>query len=340
MTTRGPSRAPTRAEQAFLDVLPQAARAAAVVGPSGQNADGPGLIVGGKAMVVLWAGDGSLGDVRRLLASAHRPDIVVGRRLSPGARAALGEAGISWVDETGAAEVALGMIIVSRTGHAAPAPPPPARWTPAVLAAAEALLCGTEATVSRLQEVTGLSTGTCTNALRALADLGLLVADAARGRKAGRRVQDARALLAAYAEAAEALRPRDRMQVGVTWRDPVAGLIETGQRWSARAVGWCATGAAASSVLAPYLTTISATDVYIDTDTMAGLASAAAEAGLRPIEGGRLTLRPMPTVGVRHLASEVSGLRVAPWPRVYVDLLTVGVRGEEAAEHLWEVMHG
>ena len=336
MTTR----APTRAEQAFLDVLPQAARAAAVVGPSGQNVAGPGLIVGGRAMEVLWAGDGSLGDVRRLLASKHRPDIVAGRRLSPGARAALGEAGISWVDETGAAEVALGTIIVSRTGHATPVPPPPARWTPAVLAAAEALLCGTEATVAQVQAATGLSTGSCTNALRALTDLGLLEAEAARGRGAGRKVRDARALLAAYRDAAEALRPKEILQVGVTWRDAVAGLVEAGRAWSAQSVGWCATGAAASSVLAPHLTTISSTEVYIDTDTLAGLAAAAATAKLRPIEGGRLTLRAMPTAGVRRLSSEVGGLRVAPWPRVYVDLLTVGVRGEEAAEHLWEVMHG
>lgn len=29
-----------------------------------------------------------------------------------------------------------------------------------------------------------------------------------------------------------------------------------------------------------------------------------------------------------------------PWPRVYVDLPAEGVRGEEAAEHLREVMHG
>lgn len=101
-----------------------------------------------------------------------------------------------------------------------------------------------------------------------------------------------------------------------------------------------ATGAAAAAVLSPYLTAIGAPEVYVDTNTLVGLEAAASEVGLRPIEGGRLTLRPMPTQGVRRLATEVGGLRVAPWPRVFVDLRTVGVRGEEAAEHLWEVMHG
>ena len=33
-------------------------------------------------------------------------------------------------------------------------------------------------------------------------------------------------------------------------------------------------------------------------------------------------------------------MRVAPWPRVYADVKLVGVRGEEAAEHLREVVRG
>lgn len=201
-------------------------------------------------------------------------------------------------------------------------------------------MCGTEATVSRTREATGLSTGSCTNGLRALTELGLLDADAVRGRRAGRRVRDARALLAAYAEAAETLRPTERLTVGVIWRDPVASLIETGRAWTRRGIGWCATGAAAAAVLAPHLTAIGSTEVYVETGTLAGLAAAAADVGLRPIEGGRLTLRPMPTRGVLRLTSEVVGLQVAPWPRVFVDLRAVGVRGEAAAEHLWEVMRG
>ncbi|MFZ5481323.1 MAG: hypothetical protein ACOZNI_31475 [Myxococcota bacterium] len=336
MARRGHPRTYHRAEQAFLDVLPASVREEVMAGPA-SSAD---LIIGGRPVEVRWVGEGNLGDVRRALAGGRRPDVVVGRLLSPGARDALAQAGVSWVDETGAAEVALGTIIVSRTGRPPTAPSRPARWAPATLAVAESLLCGTEATVSRAQAVTGLSTGSCTTALRTLAELGLLEADAARGRGAGRRVRDSNALLLAYAEAAEALRLSESLRVGVTWRDPVAGLSEVGRTWTSRGVDWCATGAAAAAVLAPHLTTLGVAEVYVDADTMAGLEAVAAEARLKPIEGGRLTLRPMPTQGVRRLASEVGGLRVAPWPRVYVDLRTIGVRGEEAAEHLLEVMHG
>jgi len=335
MARRKQPRTLSRAERAFLDVLPPAARVETVAGPSG-----PDFVIGERAIQLKWVGEGNLGDIRRVLDGPQRPDVVVGRRLSPGARDALAKAGVSWVDETGAAEVALGTIIVSKTGHSVPSPSPPARWTPAALAVAESLLSGTVATVSSTREATSLSTGSCTTALRSLTELGLLEAGAARGRNAGRRMHDAKALLMAYATAAEALRPPASLQIGVIWRDPVAGLIETGRKWTNRQVGWCATGAAAAAVLAPYLTAIGATEVYVDADTLAGLEAVAAEAGLRPIEGGRLTLRPMPTQGVRRLATEVGGIRVAPWPRVYVDLRTIGVRGEEAAEHMLEAMLG
>ncbi|MGH9111264.1 MAG: hypothetical protein ACRDZN_03045 [Acidimicrobiales bacterium] len=128
------------------------------------------------------------------------------------------------------------------------------------------------------------------------------------------------------------------LQVGVIWRDPSEGLIATGKKWDKAKVAWASTSAAAASVIAPYLASITTTDVYVDADTVIGLEAAAASAGLRPIEGGRLTLRPFPTVAVRRLAEEVGGLRVAPWPRVYVDHRSAGVRGEEAAEHLREVV--
>lgn len=42
----------------------------------------------------------------------------------------------------------------------------------------------------------------------------------------------------------------------------------------------------------------------------------------------------MATVASDTMATRVEELRVAPWPRVYVDLASLGVRGEEAAEHL------
>lgn len=325
-----------RAKKAVLAVFPKSVK----VGTRGRGA-ATALTLNSQPLAIAWIGEGRLGDARRILSQRRgHPDVVVARRMSPGARVALSEAGVGWVDETGAAEIAIGSVIISRSGTT---PRPDAgitRWSAAVMAVAEALLCGAKATVSDTQTATGLSAGSCTNALRFLSDQGLLAASAKRGRASGRRIKDENELLAAYAAATEALPPPLALQVGVTWRDSVTGLIEAGKRWSKADVTWAATGAVAASVIAPYLTLVSHAVAYVDADSIVGLESVAGKAGLRPIEGGRLTLKQFPTTSIRTLTKTVNGLKTAPWPRVYVDLLSDGVRGEEAAEHLLEVIRG
>jgi hypothetical protein len=326
-----------RVEAALRAVLPLAAelRLARAAGPAVE------LTVNGHRLRARWAGEGWLRQIRPILdAKTDRPDVVVARRMSPGARAALGNERIGWVDESGAAEIAAGTLVVSRSGRRDASVAKPAHWTPAVLAVAEAVLCGVPPTVAATGAASGLSTGSCTNALRTLTDLGLLVADVPRGRGAARRVADADHLLDAYASSAGGLAPKESLQVGVTWRDAVSGLAEVGRGFDAAGVVWAATGAAASMVIAPFLTGVSTADVYVDAGTVAQLEAVTAQIGLRPIDGGRLTLRPFPTASTRRLAGVADGLRVAPWPRVYADTRATGVRGEEAAEHLREVVRG
>jgi len=325
-----------RAEQTVLDIFPRSIKVGRPARDSGAD-----LTVNGQPLTIKWVGQGYVGDIRPILTQRrNRPNIIVARQMSPGARKALSEAGIGWVDETGAAEIAIGSIIVSRTGTSPEHVARPKRWTPAVMAIAEAVLCGVKATVSNTQAVTGLSAGSCTNALRFLSDRTLLEADAERGRGSARRVANAGRLLEAYATAVDALPPPLELQLGVTWRDPVTGIIEAGEKWRNANVAWATTGAAAASVIAPYLTTVTHAAVYVDADTIVGLEAIAIDAGLRQIEGGRLTLRPFPTVAVRALAQTIRGLQVAPWPRIYVDLRKEGVRGEDAAENLLEVING
>lgn len=324
-----------RAEDAIRAVLPRAVKIR--VGDVDAGVD---IVVNGHPFLITWIGDGRLADAKRVVSTRRgRPDIAVARRMSPGARETLAGAGIGWVDETGAAEISAGTIVISRSGRAPKPTGPPERWTPSVIAVAEALLCGTKATVAATEEATGLSNGSCTTALRVLTHFGLLEADAGRGRNSARRVADQDRLLDTYASAVEALPPPISLQIGVTWRDTIDGVMQTGAKWDKAKIAWAASGAVAATAIAPLLTTVNAADVYVDTETILGLEAAAAAAGLRPIEGGRLTLRPFPSVTARRLATRVDGLMVAPWPRVFADVRTVGVRGEEAAEQLREVMH-
>jgi hypothetical protein len=332
-----PPGARSRAKAAILAVLPRATDVEVLPGDDDSSHD---LVLAGHPVRVQWIGEGHLGNVLSLIREDGRqPDIVVARQLSPGARKALADARMGWVDESGAAEIAIGTILVSRTGRPV-STERPAGWTTAVLATAEVLLCGTTATVDSVARETGLSTGSATASLRFLTDLGLLTAAARRGRGSRRHLEDPKRLLDEYAMAAAALRKPLAVQVGVMWRDPIAGIAGIGGIWSSQGYSWAATGGVAAALLAPHLTAQATAEVYVDADTVVGLEGVAAAADLRPIEGGRLTLRPFPTVAVTRLTRDIDGIAVAPWPRVYADVRTSGVRGEEAAEHLAEVMNG
>lgn len=308
---------------------------------TGERSDQLSLRINRTKLNAAWAGEGRLRDIRQLLADRRRrPDIVVARRLSPGACAVLREAGSGWVDESGAAEIAVGTLIVSRTGLPDAPSSESERWTSSVIGVAEALLVGTKATVAAAAETTGLSIGSCTGALRMLTRLGLLSAEASRGRASSRRVEDADNLLDAYVAAAAAMPQPASLRVGVIWRDTSTELAALGRRWDEAGVGWAATGGVAAAVIAPLLTSVTTADVYVGARSPAELQAIASRAGLKPIEGGRLTLSTFPTTATMRLARTANGLRVAPWPRIYADLQTAGVRGEEAAEHLREVVRG
>lgn len=298
-----------------------------------------GVDLGTGRLIAKWIGEGWLGDALAALgASASTPDLLVARRMSPGARSAAADAGVGWLDESGAAEIARPGLVISRSGRREAKVTRPPRWNASVIGTAEALLIGTRATVAEVHDRTGLSAGSATQALAVLTSLGLLTAQAARGRASARQVKDHALLLEAYADAAIARTPALSLRVGTSGRDLMDELARLSKIWDAEGAEWAATGAAAASVLGPYLGEVSGIDVFVDAPTPASLDALAARSELRPIEGGRILLRPFPTPVTKRLCGVGSGLRVAPWPRVYADVRVTGVRGEEAAEHLREVV--
>ena len=130
----------------------------------------------------------------------------------------------------------------------------------------------------------------------------------------------------------------NKLVVGLSLCDPVEELVKIGRKWTEHDVKWAASGAVAAMVLAPVLTNISSAEAYVDSRTIIELELIARQADLQPIEGGRLTLKAFPTSAMGRLSTNHDGLMIAPWPRVYADLRMIGVRGEEAAEHLRELM--
>jgi hypothetical protein len=299
------------------------------------------LQVNGHPLRAYWLGEGQAWRVRQALqlAGPRRPDVLVARAMLPGAQAAATEAGVGWVDEAGGAELVLDWIVLSRTQN--PESKPARRepgWTPAIAGVAEALLLGRQPTVDGIEAATGLSRGLVARALSFFSHQGFLAASVARGPTSARRLVDADGLRQAYVEATRTFSAPE-LRVGVLWRDPLHGVTDLGRTWAEAGQHWAATGTLAAAVLAPLLTDVGTAEVFIEGQTFADLVVAAERVRTRPMEGGRLLLRPFPSTATARLSEQREGLWVAPWPRVYADLLASGgVRGEDAAEHLREVM--
>lgn len=326
-----------RVEAALKAVIPDSVELELRTGADSRAQDFEANIRG-RLLRVEWLSHAWLSAVEKILARPDPPDIIIGQRVSPASREALAQAGIGWVETSGDAEIATDFLVVSRTGGRRLAREGHGRWTPAVIGVAEAVLAGVKPTVSATHEATGLSVGACTKALRVLTEMHHLEAGASRGPQSGRVISDRDALLDAHVAAVHGMESPASLSVGVTWRDPVNGLVELGARWDEAGVPWVATGLVAAAVVAPLVTSVGTADVYVVGSTVAELEAAASAVGLSPIEGGRLVLSPLPTRATLALSTVVDGLRVAPWPRLVADLRLSGVRGEEAAEHVLEAI--
>ena len=330
-----------RAAKGLRAVLPRSIQFSIVAEPAPPSlrASRPDAVVSiaGQTIVVEWLRAGTLPAVKDALNRRPRPDVIVAPRMSQGARVAASEAGVGWVEETGAAEISLPFLVVSRTASAQPTPKQ-LRWRASDIGVAEALLQGVRPTVDTVTKATGMSSSTVTASLAFLAAEGLLEADAARGRKSARNLSDPEALLDSYATAAGDFPPADEIQVGLLSRDPMAAIAEIGKVWRNHKVTWAATSAVAAAALAPFATQIAPLVVYVDADTHPQLTSVAELVDLSPIRGGRLALRPFPTKATAKLSGWRDALAIVPWARCYADLVTTGVRGEDIATNLREVM--
>lgn len=296
--------------------------------------------VAGVSLHVRFAGRGDFRGVQLAIKARPRPDVIVASRLSVAAQEAITKAGINWADETGAARIAVGSIVIALSGQRPVVRRSSTDWTPAAIGTAEAILAGTTPTAEAVAATTGHSLSTGVRALAFLVERGLLVAPIARGPQSGRRVADLDRLLDQFSEAAHRIPPKFELRCGVLWREPFVELEKIGQKWTSARIPWAVAGALSASIQAPYLTDTPTGLVYVDATSEIGILHIARQAGLEAMEGGRLLLRPFPTRATKRLSREKDGICVTSWPRTYADLRYEGVRGEEAAEHFREVILG
>ena len=292
---------------------------------------------------VAWAGKGWPADVERALVLAPNIDVVFVKKLSEGARQRLTERKRGWVDEDGTANIIVPTgLVVSREARKIPAVnEAPANWTRTMLAAAEAALAGVAPKVAAIEAATGSSRGASANALARLEKLGLLQrSEGTRGRGSARSVVDLDAFIDEYAAAAATLSLKRRViRIHRLWKDPLEAFAsEIGPALNRKAGSWAVTGAAASILLAPYLSDVTVVELYVDDDLFANRDRLAEVLGGRIVDRGqRIEVRALPTP-MSAQGPVVKGVHLALPARVYADLMTAGGRSAEAAHHLRETM--
>ena len=291
-----------------------------------------------------WAGDGWPVDVQRLIGLAPAVDVVYAKLLSEGARSWLAGHRIGWVDEGRRANISLpsGLVVVREPVDVTAVVSKSDRWTTTMLSAAEAILAGTPPTVEAVEAAAGISRGASANALARMEARRLLARPGPRLRGAGvtRHMVDIDAFIDEYAKAAAAFRSKQKtIRLHRLWADPLTALdAEIAPALTSSRANWAVSGAAASTLLAPYLSRVTVLELYVDHELFATPDQLADLLGARIVEKGhRIEVRPLPTSSSAR-GPMVGNVHIALPARVYADLMAGGGRSAEAAQHLREVV--
>jgi hypothetical protein len=271
-------------------------------------------------------------------------EVVVATHLSDGARKWLRDAKLGWVDEAGHAEIITqsGLVISKEPTHPRTRQQQPLGWNRSTLTIAEAALSGTTPTVEAIERATGLSRNATASALSRLERLGFLDRrNAQRGPMSARQITDTNAFLDAYATAASERRATQPVVlIHRLWNDPLETLRDAiAPALNNEDARWAITGAAASALLAPYLSDVTTLELYVEQDFSADETRLASLLGGRVVEKGhRIEVRELPTA-MSAKGPVIDGVQVALPVRVYADLTAAGGRLAEAGHHLRETLH-
>lgn len=332
----------------------------------------------GATFSVVWAGEGFPADVEAALRSTRMADIqtptstplVVARRMSPGAVAVLEERGVSWVDETGRASVHAESgvaIVIDRERPPAEKMRPlshSSRWAPGTAAVAETVLVRAARlpaaraeplpSVTRLAADAGVSTALASRALQGFdAEGWTSKSGASRGPRAARTLVDPSAMLSSWASW-HAEQVPSRIGVHALVDDPDR-FVRDRLMPHLGADDWALTGWLALQHTAPFLTSVPLLSIYLAPtlfDDETALDRLLTGAGLRRVDRGarveilradELVLRgaePDLPAGEEQSTPSPASVRRTSAVRLYGDLLRMGARGPDAAEHLRQTRIG
>lgn len=329
--------------------------------------DGPVLLLMSAEHVYelkpIWAGEGYPRDVKVALdltpldglAPSQTP-VVVASNMSRGAQAYLDERNMPWADEHGRAHIVArpALLVHAGASRKVAVSRPGVRWSPSAGAVAELVLThisherrsvahpalsGVLPPNSVLAAGLPVSSAQVSKVLQRFDVEGWTrKSGAQRGPAAERHLEDPSGLLSSWA-AWQAHRRLPAVRTHATWQDPEDFLADR-LAPALPSYSWCVTGWLAANRLAPFTTSVPNITCYVEPEVFDhGLGQVVEEAGLRRVESGaRVTfLRAEPQVLTLARRMDVP---IASDVRIYADLLAAGARGEDAADHLREVLIG
>lgn len=195
--------------------------------------------------------------------------------------------------------------------------------------------------VAHIAEATGVSNAQASKVLIMLDDEGFTAKfGPERGPTSAREYRDASGLLSEWAgHYTRAARKERRVELHVPWRDhgQSIGLAEN----MLHGIRWAVSGWAAAEVIAPFANQVPDLMVYVpDEDFDRATKRLKDTPDVTEVDrGGRIHLRAVGKYVFEFKHTEAFTPTVSP-VRVYADLIGIGDRGAEAAEHLREVAIG
>ncbi|SIS08635.1 hypothetical protein [Microbacterium sp. RURRCA19A] len=310
----------------------------------------------------LWVGQGLPADVKRVRNElAHgdvlrggRVPVVTARRISPGAQEILEAEHLSWADQSGRAVIVVpGAIYIARREPVPVDARRPFRWSAAAEAIGETLLTwqvfrqgndvGALDRVYEVAQVSGVSLAHSARILRHFDEQGYTTKTGAeRGSSAAREFREPGRLLSDWAGELSRFEQPSSIEFHVPWRD-VGESLQCVERALGK-VPWAVTGEVYSDALAPFLNSVNALEIYVDTPHAVDAgALLSREADLTEVPSrGRIRVYTAPpyVLDLSRQIGPVQGLPVVSPARAYADLLRRGGRHAEAAEHLREAVIG
>jgi hypothetical protein len=273
-------------------------------------------------------------------ARAHRdtPLLLIAGESTTDARQILQWHGISLIDGLGNVHVELPGLLMHWEGRRPRPTARPMRLDGKAGVAAQALLLHPERAwrVQQLAEEARLSIGLAHRVLTRLEAEGLVIAEGS-GRNRVRRVADPTALLDLWAEE-DAYRPVETRGYLLA-QTPRQLIQELGRSLDRNRVEYALTGAAAGSIVAPFITAVPVVEVWVNASATSRQLCEAA--GAEAVTSGHnvlfLQARNDTPLAFREQAE---GLWVANRFRLYADLRRAPRRGREQADHLRQEVIG